>query len=51
MQWYSVATSGYQAGGTRLGGGARAPVTADGDGSLHACGLGGDQVFGGGLGR
>jgi hypothetical protein len=37
-----VAPSGDQAGGPRLGGGTRAPVTADSNGSLAASGLGGD---------
>ena len=39
-----VAPSGGQVGGSRLGGGTRAPVTANGDGSMPAPGLGGSQV-------
>ena len=46
-----VALSCDQADGPRLGGGTRASVTADGDGSVAAFGLGGDQVAGGGLDR
>ena len=46
-----VAPSGDQAGGPRLGGGTRAPVTTGGDGALQAAGHGGDQVAGGGLDR
>ena len=38
--------SGDQAVGPRLGGGTRAPITADGDGSMAAYGLGGGQVAG-----
>ena len=39
---YVVAPIGDQAGCPRLGGGTRAPVTADSNGSLAASGLGGD---------
>ena len=39
-----VALSSDQAGGLRLGGGTRAPVTSGGDGSLPAAGLGGDKM-------
>ena len=42
-----VAPSGDQTGGSRLGCGTRAPVTAADDGSLPAVGLGDDQVAGG----
>ena len=38
----SVEPSGDQAGGPRLGGGTRASVTADRDGSLATSGMGGD---------
>ena len=41
-----AAPSGCQAGSPRLGGGTRAPVTADGDGSHPDSGLGCGQVAG-----
>ena len=41
-----VAPSGGKADGPRLGGGTRASVTADGDCSLPASRLGGNQVAG-----
>ena len=37
-----VASSGDQAVGPRIGGGTRAPVTTNSDGSLAASGMGGD---------